>query len=123
MRLFYKIASYLLLIGVIHTALTPVFYPGFTLEALWFAGTGLALVFLALLNITAERLMASWVLDLCLVANLAGTIFGILIVMLLPEIQAYLSLGIFLAVTAGAFGVRRLASTGNDQTTSQESEE
>jgi len=107
MRLYYRIASYLLLIGLVHTALTPLFYPGFTLEALWFAGTGLALVFLALLNITAERLMLRWVLDLCLAADIIGTLFGILIVMLLPEIQAYLSLGIFLAVTIGALGVRR----------------
>jgi hypothetical protein len=107
MKLFYRIASYLLLIGVIHTALTPVFYPGFTLEALWFAGTGLALVFLGLTNIVAERLLVPWVLNICIAANIVGTIFGALIVLLLPEIQAYISLVIFLAVTTGSILVRR----------------
>jgi hypothetical protein len=102
MRLFYRISAYLLLIGVIHTALTPLFYDRFSLNALWFAGTGLALIFLSLLNIVTERIHADWVLKICVAANLVGCIYCILIVMALPEIQAFISLLIFLAVTVGS---------------------
>ena len=106
MRQFYRITAYLLLIGVIHTALTPVFYHEFSPDALWFAGTGLALVFLGLLNITAERVFEPWILNICVVANLVGCIYSILIVIVLPEIQAVAGLLIFLAVTIGSILAR-----------------
>jgi hypothetical protein len=102
MKLFYRISAYLLLIGVLHTALTPLFYDRFSPDALWFAGTGLALVYLSLLNIVAERRREGWMLKLCTAANLAGLIYGALIVFALPEIQAFISLFIFLAVTIGS---------------------
>jgi hypothetical protein len=102
MKNFYRISAYLLLIGVIHTALTPLFYDKFSPDALWFAGTGLALVFLSLLNIVTERVRAPWMLRICVAANLVGCVYGILIVIALPEIQAFISLLIFLAVTAGS---------------------
>ena len=64
MRLFYRITAYSLSLGVIHTALTPLFYDRFSPDALWFAGTGLALVFLGLLNLVAERVWELWREDL-----------------------------------------------------------
>jgi hypothetical protein len=101
-ELFYRISAYLLMIGVIHTALTPLFYARFSPDALWFAGTGLGLVYQSLLNIVAERSRANWMLKICVAANLAGLIYGVLIVFALPEIQAFISLFIFLAVTIGS---------------------
>jgi hypothetical protein len=106
MRSFYRITAYLLLIGLIHTALTPVFYPEFSPDALWFAGTGLALVFLSLLNIAAERVCEPWILNMSISANLVGCIYSILIVIALPEFQAFASLLIFLAVTISSIFVR-----------------
>jgi hypothetical protein len=47
----------LLVMGVGHTALTPAFAPGWTPAALWFAGSGLAIALLGLLN--AARLRAA----------------------------------------------------------------
>lgn len=102
MKLFYKISAYLLLIGVVHTALTPLFYNKFSPDALWFAGTGLALIFLSLLNIAAERIYTTWMLKICVVANLAGLVYAILVVIALPEIQAFLSLFIFLSVAVSS---------------------
>ena len=102
MKNFYRISAYLLLIGVIHAALTPLFYDKFSPDALWFAGTGLALVFLSLLNIVAERIRAGWILKICVAANLIGFIYGVLIVIALPETQAFISLAIFVAVTIGS---------------------
>lgn len=106
MRRVYKISAYLLLIGVIHTALTPVFYDQFSVDAIWFAGTGLALIFLGLLNIVGERVFEPWVLNICIAANVVGLIYGFLIVIVLPEFQAFLSLLIFLMVTIGSIAVR-----------------
>jgi hypothetical protein len=106
MRQFYRISAYFLLLGLIHTALTPVFYREFSEDALWFAGTGLALVFLSLLNIAAERVCEPWILNMSIGANLTGCIYSLLIVIALPEFQAFVSLLIFLAVTIGSIVVR-----------------
>lgn len=106
MRLFYRVTAYGLSLGVIHLALTPLFYDRFSPEALWFAGTGLALVFLGLLNLVAERAWEAWSLNVCIAANLAGCVYGLLVVIALPEIQAYLALVIFVAVTAGSILAR-----------------
>jgi len=97
-RLFYRITAYSLSLGVIHTALTPLFYDQFSPDALWFAGTGLALVFLGLLNLMAERVWEVWALNICIAANLIGCVYGILVAIALPEIQAYIAVIIFIVV-------------------------
>ena len=38
-------------LGVVHCALTPAIYRAFSLSALWFFGTGLALIFVGMLNV------------------------------------------------------------------------
>jgi hypothetical protein len=95
-----------LFLGVIHTALTPVFHDEFAPDALRFAGTGLALVFLGLLNIMAERTFEPWMLNIGIAANLVGSIWAALVAIALPEIQAFLSLIIFLAVPTNSVLVR-----------------
>ena len=91
------IASYLLLfMGVGHTVLTPQFYQHFELDALWFAGTGLALVFLGGLNLarvySGKRPMV-WAV---LLANLAWMAFNTLLLILIREPQAFLTVGLIL---------------------------
>jgi hypothetical protein len=44
------LAGLLVALGVLHTVLTPVFHALYSLQSLWFAGTGLALLFLGLLQ-------------------------------------------------------------------------
>jgi len=106
MRLFYRVATYGLLLGIAHTALTPLFYAGLSPDALWFAGTGLALIFLGLLNVAAERVFEPWILNLCIAANLIGCVYGMLLVVALPAAQAFAALAIFLAVAVGSIFVR-----------------
>lgn len=90
---FYRASSYLLMLGVIHAALTPVFYKFFSPDGMWFFGTGLTLVFLSLLNIAAGKLLNQWLLKTTLLANLIGTIFSILITFVLKgEPQAFIGL-------------------------------
>jgi sulfite exporter TauE/SafE len=106
MKLFYKIASYSLELGLIHTALTPLFYDHLSTAALWFAGTGLALVFLGLLNLAAGRVWQAWLLNICIAANLVTAIYCAVIVTVLPEFQAYLALLFILAVFVASIGSR-----------------
>jgi hypothetical protein len=104
---FYRIAAYLLLLGVIHAALTPLFFNFFTIEAMWFFGTGLALVFLCLLNIAASKLLVPWLLNMTVVANLIGTIHSFLILILLKQPQAYIGLAFFVIVLFASCRVRQ----------------
>jgi hypothetical protein len=39
------------LLGMVHVALTPLAYRGWTIEALWFVGTGFAMLIAALANV------------------------------------------------------------------------
>ncbi|MBP7688825.1 MAG: hypothetical protein KA765_12990 [Thermoflexales bacterium] len=60
------------------------------------------LAFTALLNLVALRSLARVELSMCLAANLIGLVYGILIVIVLPEPQSFLALLSYLAVTVGA---------------------
>lgn len=106
MKKLFKFTAYLLLLGIIHTGLTPAFYNSLSPDAMWFAGTGLALIFLALLNIVTERVFEQWAFNICITANVIGCLYSVLVVIALPETQAYTSLGIFLAVTGLSILVR-----------------
>ncbi len=88
----YRITSYLLMLGVIHSALTPLFFQSFfSVEALWFFGTGLSLVFLGMLNIACSRLQNNWFFKITLAGNIIGCIFSIIVTFVLKEPQAYIS--------------------------------
>lgn len=104
---FYRIASYLLMLGVIHSALTPVFYKSFSPDALWFFGTGLSLVFLSLLNIAASKILVPWLLTMTLVANIIGTVYAVLMVVILKNApQAYVGFLFFMIVLIACWIVR-----------------
>lgn len=52
MKLVHSIAySALILIGIIHTVFTTFTFDAFSIEALWFAGSGLAILFAGLTNV------------------------------------------------------------------------
>lgn len=48
-KLLYCTLTMVFLMGIAHIALTPLTYTDFTLESLWFAGSGLALIILSFL--------------------------------------------------------------------------
>jgi hypothetical protein len=70
----------LLILGIAHIALTPVFFPQFNEAFIWFAGTGLAFVNLALLNFARLMTTSVSITRLGLIANLLATV----LVALLP---------------------------------------
>ena len=113
MKTFYSICIYLLVaLGTGHTLLTPVFYPGFSADTLWFAGTGLSLIFLGLLNIGAERSPEQTLRAICITANLIGTAFIALVTIAVPELQAFLAVLVVLGTTLGSIAVLSSAQQG-----------
>jgi hypothetical protein len=110
MKKLYKISSYLLiLLGLIHIAFTPVFEPTFSPSAVWFAGAGLSLVFLGLLNLIAIQAKKYSIFSACLIANLISIIYGLLIIIAVPQPQAFAALVLFIAVTAGSVNGRKVS--------------
>jgi hypothetical protein len=105
LRTVHQISSVLLrALGVVHTALTPVFYGRFTLGALWFAGSGLAMIFVGLLNLTLDRDASRdrLVKVFCHAANLLTLFFGFLIVTLDLEPQVILGFVLIVLMTVTA---------------------
>ncbi len=107
----HKVSAWLLVaLGTVHTALTPLFYGRFMLGALWFAGSGLAMIFLGFLNITFVRAGGRdrLVRMLCHIANLLCTVFGMMIVTLdmEPQVIFGMLLIVILTITAFMLGVR-----------------
>ena len=87
---------FVFILGSVHTVLTPLFYKTFDLDALWFAGTGLAFVFLGFINFTRIRTSELVNTLLCLFGNVLALIFCICFVTKLAEPQAYISLFVLL---------------------------
>src|SRR5215212_8376786 len=109
LRTLHKISSVLLIaLGAVHTALTPVFYGRFSLNALWFAGSGLAMLFVGFLNIALSRDIGRdrLVRVLCYVANLLTVFFGFLMVTQDREPQVILGLVLIVLMTTTAFFIR-----------------
>jgi hypothetical protein len=106
LKTLHKISSILLIaLGGVHTALTPVFYGRFSLNALWFAGSGLTMIFLGFLNIALSRTIGRdrLVKILCYIANLITTAFGVLLVTLDSEPQVIFGLVLIVLMTVTAF--------------------
>lgn len=94
------LASTGLLLGLLHLALTLPIYGRLTLEALWFAGSGLAIVCCALMNFVALRntsLSSRWAVVL---ANLLITGFFAAAWQMLPSPQVAAGFAIFVTFAA-----------------------
>jgi hypothetical protein len=93
----------LIALGTVHALGTRVFYDGLSPGAIWFAGTGLSLVFLGILNLVATAAASSRAWLLCRIANLIGAAFGLLAVLAVPEPQAYLGLLLLVMLVVTSF--------------------
>ncbi len=92
----YIAIALILLLGLLHTIMTPVFYKAFDLSAIWFAGTGLAFVFLGVINIARVKTPEILIKRLCLAVNLIAVIYGVFVVIKLVKPHAYFSLIVLL---------------------------
>lgn len=100
-------ACALVLLGVVHTSLTPVLVGRFSMGAMYFASAGLCLILLGFLNLAlrsdtgANRLLRG----LCYTANILLAIFAAFAVIVIPEPQAYFGLAMLVLLTLSAFSL------------------
>lgn len=86
-----------LLLGAAHLALTPVFHPQLGEPAMWWAGSGLAVVLAALLNL--QLLLRGALRPILLLANLATAGFWASLAPVVPEPQVFAGLAAFAVLT------------------------
>jgi len=75
----------LIILGLVHVCMTPVLYKTFDLQSLWFAGTGLAFVFLGLFNFSRISSKDILVKIHCTVANVLALVYGVFLVIKLVD--------------------------------------
>ncbi len=103
MRLLQKITAYLLVVmGIVHIALTPIFFRQFGLDVLWFAGTGLALIFLGNINLMVLISRRSGFYMMAITSNIMALLLVVVILSMNPSIQAYISFILVLLLTLAA---------------------
>jgi sulfite exporter TauE/SafE len=107
-RRLHRISTYLLIaLGVVHTSLTAVFNKEFSVDAMYFASAGLAMVVIGFLNIATSRNTDDRLtMILCWVANVLFTIFGTLTALAIREPQAYFGIVLLLTMTVTSFLTR-----------------
>ena len=99
MKRSYQIASYILiLLGVVHSCFTVVFYNNFNADALWFFGTGLAYIFMGLYNLSALKVRNKSISHMAVVLNFIGTVFTIAITYILKEPHSYFAMLLVIAI-------------------------
>jgi len=93
----------IIILGSVHTIMTPVFYKTFDLSALWFAGTGLAFVFLGIINISRVKTSEIFIIRLCFAINIIAVVYGVLVVAKIAKPHAYFSLVVLLLLLLLSF--------------------
>jgi hypothetical protein len=92
LRKAHLISSYLIIaLGAIHILFTVFAYDYFSLDAFWFAGSGMAIVFAGFLNLMflkfAGKDFTVWIL--CLLGNLFSTILFVVGLFIIGEPQVF----------------------------------
>lgn len=92
-------------LGVIHIALTPVFYKQLTLQAMWYTGSGLALVLLGFINVAYFRQAGQDTLlqTMCIFSNAISVIFMAVLAFINRQPQVFLGLGLLSVQTVMVF--------------------
>ena len=94
------VASYgLVTAGIIHTVLTLIFHTDGGELALWFAGTGLALSALGLLNLARRAAPYARIRQLSAIGNVAGVAYMLVVTAMLPAPHVMLVLAMLSVAT------------------------
>ena len=96
-----------LLLSIVHLFVTTRIYPTLTLPALWFAGPGLALFAIGLLNVVALRTPTRLSSLLVLIANLMTAIFMLLLYSVHPAAQVSFGIGLFVVLSCCSIALLR----------------
>ena len=106
LKTLYKISTYLIIVlGIAHSLFTIYAYGRWTLNAMWFLGAGLALIFAGFLNLILIRDGGkdSVVRLLCLSADALCFLLFVAALLLLTEPQVYIGLVLFAFESVAAF--------------------
>lgn len=108
----HKITTGLIIaLGVVHIGFTYHDYDRFTMGAVWFIGTGIAIILAGFLNITLGRdvgrdRLVRW---LCLTTNIVFTLGFAGALLMLPQPQVLIGLLLFASATVSGFLLSRKA--------------
>ena len=104
--------AFVLLLGFVHTAYTPFAYANMTLDAVWFAGAGMGLIYLSILNLFRIHTREAWMKGICIVANLTGSVWIVWVLLSFDTIpvQATLAVCCFAGMTIGSIGYQKKMS-------------
>src|SRR5918999_589739 len=95
------LSGIIIALGVLHVAVTFHDYDSFSVGALWFAGTGVAIILAGFLNVILLRDAGkdAVVRVLCLVTNLTFAVMFASALLVLPQPQVFVGAGLFIAAT------------------------
>ncbi|HEY0079573.1 MAG TPA: hypothetical protein VGB73_13250 [Pyrinomonadaceae bacterium] len=95
------LAGIIIALGVLHISVTFHDYDSFSVRALWFAGTGVAIVLAGFLNIILLRDAGKdrVVRLLCFITNLIFAVMFVLALLVLAQPQVFVGAGLFIAAT------------------------
>lgn len=98
MKILYKIVTGLIVaLGLLHIGFTPFNYRSFDMDALWFLGTGVAIILAGFLNLVVIREAGRDMLIriLCLIANVSfALLFGVALFQL-AQPQVFVGVALF----------------------------
>ncbi|MFQ3596894.1 MAG: hypothetical protein SNJ55_09195 [Chloroherpetonaceae bacterium] len=86
-------------LGFTQLVLTPIFHDALTQDAVWFFGSGLALVFLGFLNLARRLSQHKSILVMSAIANTIGVLFTMGIVAVYTVPQAVIALFLMVSIT------------------------
>lgn len=94
------LAGIMVLLGIVHTGTTPMWYKSMSLELYWFAGTGLGLIFLGCMNLVFHFSESREKLAVLLVGipNLIAFIYFIALAVRLKEAQAWIAVAVQIGI-------------------------
>ena len=102
----------LIVLGVIHIGMAPVFFDEFTMRVMWYVAQGLMGAFVAFLNIACRQL--EWreprIAALTHLANMLGLLFAILYATVDPSPPSFVGIGLF--VILGGAGLAQWKARG-----------
>jgi hypothetical protein len=104
------VGAYLaMVLGLAHLSFTPVNYRALTLNALWFASAGLAILFGGFLNLALNRSTGAdrAVRGLSILANALLAVLFLMAIRVLPQPQVFLGAALFAFLMMASFVVGR----------------
>jgi hypothetical protein len=109
LRTVHTVCAYLIIaLGLLHLLFTFHDYDAFTLDALWFASAGVAIIFAGFLNLISNRLAGRDALAhaLCIVSNLVLTALFVAALWLMRQPQVFVGVLLFVVASVASVAAR-----------------